>query len=304
MRTSALCFLLLAVPGVAAAQVLEIGTSLLTSANAQTPGGCNVMDGGGTFTEATAACSTMGYLAAAHAESSLATSTSGGEVSVFAEASATATGSPSDLTASGIANSVASITWYAASDQHYSVSTTLQGATASFEDTSGSLPASGVLTMGEYYTLNAHGFAFALAQDSNGAETVHAGPLAASAQVTFASVASSTLIRGSVLGCGVPVQGLLVEALSGGAVIASTITGDDGTYLLPDLPGTVDVRVSDPNGVYATEVFAGQTPPIVFDADLGKQIPALPAPAVVAAALVLAWVARTALRRRSQPARA
>jgi len=250
------------------------------------------------MTEASAACAAMGYTAVAHAETSLVASTSGGSVSVYGEASAHATGSPSQLNASGQATSIANITWYVSSNVHYSLSTAVQGgASASFQDSGGPLPPSGVLTTG-YYTLYSNGNAYALARDINGAETVSVGPRIASAEVTFASVGSLTLIRGTVLGCGVPVQGLLVEAISGGSVVASAVTGNDGTYLLPDLPGAVDVRISDPNGVYATEVFANQTPPIVFDADLGKQVPALPAPFAVAAALLLAWLARAALRRR------
>jgi hypothetical protein len=298
MRATRLWILLFILPDLAAAQVVEIGTSLLTSASASTPGGCSMMDGGAGFTEATASCAAMGYLGDGSAASSLFSSPAGGSVSVFAVAAATSTGSPSNLTASGQGDSHALVTWQLFSSYHYSLSTSLlDSATASLSGTSGALPASGVLTP-DFYTLRADGTAFALAQDQNGAETITQGPLAASASVTFAAVGSSTLIRGSVLACGVPVQGLLIEALSGESVVASTVTGDDGSYLLPGLPGAVTLRISDPNGVYATEISASLTPPLTFDADLPKHVPALPAPFGGLAALMLASAAYWSLRRR------
>ena len=263
-----LWILLIFFPNVVPAQVFDLGGSLRATATATTPG-CTQSDGGGGATQAVASCAAQGYTAAGSARASLISSTSGGSVSAFGEGAATATGSISNFTASGLGDGGAVVSWSMISNTHYSLSTSASGGgTASFSDgLSGPLPPSGTLPT-DIYTLRADAFAFAQAQDINGAESVTAGPLEASARVTFAVVGSSTLILGTVLAGGVGKPGLLVEALDGGTVVASTLTGDDGSYLLPDLPGIVTLRISDPEGGFITQVSAPLTPPATFDADL------------------------------------
>ena len=158
------------------------------------------------------------------------------------------------------------------------------------------LPPSGVATASDFYTLRADAFSNALAMDSNGAETVTDGPKSASAQVTFAEVGSSTLIRGTVTSGGVGQRAFLIEALQNGLVIAIATTGDDGTYLLAGLPGTVTIRVSDPEGDLATEFSAPLAPPSTFDAELGALVPALPTALVCVLATAVLLAARRALR--------
>jgi hypothetical protein len=298
MRNLLACILLIASPGLATAQAVELGTSILTTANASVlPGGCSVMDGGGGSTEATASCAAMGSTAAGSAQSSLSSSTSGGSATAFAQASATSSGGPSNLTATGQGGSSALVTWEMLSNTHYSLRTTTSGTGVARLEGPGPLPPSGILSPG-FYTLRAQGTALAQAQDSNGAETVTAGPHTGTADVTFASVGSLTLILGTVTSGGSGAPGLLVEAIDGGAVVASTSTGDDGSYLLPDLPCSVVLRVSDPEGILATQFSGLLVPPATFDADLSAVVPALSAPFAVALGLGLALCARTMRRGR------
>lgn len=285
----------------AAAQVIEQGSSLLTTANAIMPG-CTDTDGGAGATEATASCSAMGYSGASSAVTTASSSTSGGEISAFGEASAGSIGPPATQSASANATSQATITWQMLSDTHYSMSlATSGGATAQLDAGGGALPASGVATPG-FYTLSANASAFAQALDADGVVTVTVGPRSASARVRFAAVGSPTLILGTVSAGGIGAPGLLVEALDGAAVVASTLTGDDGSYLLPDLPGPVAIRASDPAGEFATQVSSPQTPPATFDADLAPAVPALPG--AFPAALGLALLAGAALRLRARRRRA
>ena len=266
--TRMLLILMILLPSGVPAQVLELGGSLLATATAETPG-CSDSEGGANATEAVASCAAQGYTAAGSAGASLTSSTSGGSASAFAEAAASSTGSSSNFTASGLGNGAAVVSWSMGSDTHYSVSISAAGgASASFSDgTSGPLPPSGVLPA-DIYQLRADAFASAQAQDINGAESVTDGPKEAFARVTFAVVGSSTLIRGTVLAGVVGRPGLLVEALIGETVVASALTGDDGSFLLPDLPGTVTLRISDPGDSFLTEVSNPLTPPATFITDL------------------------------------
>ncbi len=256
-------------PALTAAQVTELGDSLLASASATMPG-CTDTDGGADATEAAAACSTMvGYAAAGSARASFTSSTSGGTVDAFAQASAASIGPPATQTATGAGDGQAVVSWTMGSDTLYSLSTTISGgASASFSDgMSGPLPPSGTLPP-DIYELRASASALAQAQDLNGAESVTAGPREASARVTFAPVGSPTLIRGTVLAGGVGTPGLLVEALDGGTVVASTLTGDDGSYLLDGISGPVRLRISDPEGGFASLLSDPLSPPATLNADL------------------------------------
>ncbi len=268
MRRAAWWIPLIFFQGIASAQVTELGESRLASATATTPG-CSESDGGADATAAAASCDAQGYTAAASAQASFTTSTSGGTVSASAQGVATSTGSPANQTATGSGSGQAVVSWSMASDTHYSLSITVSGGgMASFSDgISGPLPSSGILAADDY-ELRAGADALAQAQDINGVETVMAGPADASARVHFAVVGSGTLILGIVLADGVGTPGLLVEALDGGSVVASTLTGDDGSYLLPDLLGVVTLRISDPAGGFATQISGPLAPPATFNADL------------------------------------
>ncbi len=254
--------------GVSSGQVVELSGSRVATANATTPG-CSESDGGADATAAAAACDAQGYTAAASAQASFGSSSSGGTVSAFAQGVATSTGSSSNFTATGAGSGQAVVSWSMLSDTHYSLSVTqADGGTASFSDgMSGPLPSSGILPA-DIYQLRAGADALAQARDINGPETVTAGPAQASARVRFAVVGSTTLILGTVLAGGTGAPGLLVEALVGGSVVDSTLTGDDGSYLLPDLPGTVTLRISDPAGGFAPLISAPLSPPATFNADL------------------------------------
>ncbi len=273
-----LWWLLIVFPGVALAQVIEIGESFVATAVAVTPG-CTVSDGGADVTNATALCDAQGYTAAGTAQASLNSSETGGDVFAFAEAAATSTGSISNLTATGSGDGAAVVTWLMQSSTHYSRSIAISdGASASFSsDISGPLGPSGIVP-GDFYTLRANASALAQAQDINGVESVTDGPRDASMRIVFAVVGSITLIRGTVLADGEGIPGLLIEAMgneSNGsegngnqAIVASTLTGDDGSYLLPNLAGTVTLRISDPQGMFLTQVSDPLTPPTSFNTNL------------------------------------
>lgn len=250
------------------AQVVEGGNSRVATANAVTPG-CNEADGGAGATAAAASCDAQGYTAVASASASSTLSADGGTASASAYGVATSTGSISNFTATGSGNGQIALSWSMLSATHYSLSVTVAGGgTAAFSDgMSGPLPPSGILPA-DVYQLNVGATALAQARDINGVETVIAGPVSASARVSFAEVGSTTLILGTVLAGGVGTPGLLVEARVGGTVVASTLTGDDGSYLLPDLPGTVTLRISDPAGGFAPRLSAPLMPPATFDVDL------------------------------------
>ncbi len=64
------------------------------------------------------------------------------------------------------------------------------------------------------------------------------------------------------------IAGLLIEALDAELVVAHTFTGDDGSYLLTDLGGSVTLRISDPEGRFLTQVSDSVTPPATFNANL------------------------------------
>ena len=107
-------------------------------------------------------------------------------------------------------------------------------------------------------------------------------------QLTFARNASISLIMGTALAGGVGRSGLIVEALDP-APLATTSTGDDGSYLLPDITGPVTIRVSDPEGNFVTAESAPVSPPATVDFDLAPvvQLPALGGPLAVLLCLML-----------------
>jgi hypothetical protein len=169
----------------------------------------------------------------------------------------------------------------------------------------GTLPASGTLPA-DIYSLIVSGNAFAVARDINGPETITAIPVTGEGSVRFALVGSMTLVMGVVLADGVGVSGLFVEALDADAlVISSTSTGDDGSYLLPELVGVVTVRASDPAGGFVAQQSESLSPPATQNFDLAPT-PAAPALSVFAIALLCgvmlgltAWAGHT--RRPDRP---
>jgi hypothetical protein len=287
--------------GPARAEVFVQGNSILTVATAFTLG-CNESHGGGGATDALALCAANGYTAGAAAHTESGASASGGSVSVFAEAGATSVGGSANRTASGNGTSTAVITWQMTTDTHYAVSSvslpTPANASAVFEDTLGNpLATSGVLAPG-FYVLRGTTMASAFAMDVNGAESVSAGPFSASADVTFADVGSPTLVLGTITVGGLGTAGLRVDALASQTVVASAITAADGTYLLPDLPGTITLRISDPTGVVPTKTSGALSPPQTFDLDLPPpSVPALAAPFAVALGAALLVAGRKACTR-------
>ncbi len=291
----------------ARAEVFLQGESILTVATAQTLG-CTDSDGGGGATEATAACAAFGYTAAASAQTSSSASASGGSVSVLAEGGATSVGGNGNQNASGNGTSTAVITWQMTTDTHYSVSSlalpTPGNATAGLEDAVGNpLATSGVVPAG-FYVLLAHTMASALAQDVNGAESVSAGPFSASAHVTFAEVGSPTLVLGTITVAGVGRPGLVVDAFVGQTIVASAITAADGSYLLPNLPGTVTLEISDPTGVLAMQTSGPLTPPQTVNVDLPPpSVPLLSATFAGVMAGVLAAAGRRAAKRAGRSSR-
>ncbi len=289
-------------PMTATAAVFDLGGSAPLTASATMPG-CSDSDNGGGSSQATASCAAGGYAAAASAQASRTASVEGGEVFAFAEAAATSIGPPGTQQASGNASGSANNSWTVTTDTWYSLAVESSGgATAEFtDDVSGPFPPSGVLTP-DTYVLRAVASANATAQDSSGAQTVTAGPQEGSASVVFAEVGSPDLIRGTITAGGSAVPGVRVEARDGGVVVKVAFTGNDGSYLLDDLPGTVTLHVSHPLGGFVPLVSAPLTPPTTFDADLAAHaVPALSPFAqwgLLATLLIVAgWRTRNVRRR-------
>ncbi len=298
-------FLASALPGRSTAEVFLQGTSILGLATAQTLG-CNESDGGGGATQAQASCSFAGYAASASAEAEASGSTTGGQVRVFAEASASSVGGNQQNTASGVGTATVVVSWQITSDTQYSVESVVDsapgGGTAGFTEGDGTpLPASGLLPAG-FYALRADASAIALAEDRNGVEVSNVGPFNATARVVFAPVDSPSLLFGKVTSRSVGVGGLELAALVGGNVVATTRSGDDGGYLIDGLPGAVEIRVSDPTGQLPTALFGPVTPPARFDIELtSPPVPILSYPTQIVLAFVLAGTCMSIVRRLRSP---
>jgi hypothetical protein len=269
---------ILLIPASADAQVTPQGGSFQTTASANAPG-CSDNDGGLGISPAAAACvDGQGYAASAGSSAGFAQDAQGGSATVSAEASATVIGSAAHQQSTGNASGIVGMSWLVGSDVHYSLSSDVSGGGfAQLSDNMGILPPSGVLAAGNSYGFNAGASAFANAKDVNGAETVIATPSDATAVVTFAVVGSLTLVMGTATAGGGGMAGLLVEALDGSqVVVATTLTGDDGSYLLPSIGTTVTLRISDPGARFATAVSPPLSAPATFDTDLAP-IPNVPA---------------------------
>jgi hypothetical protein len=194
-------------------------------------------------------------------------------LSASAQAGATAPGDfpINSSNANAFASSFAG--WEVSGTVLYSVSVTGSAPVTIQGNLGVNLPPSGTLVASDSLTVSLNPNAFALARDS--------GPLTAAesesgdVEVTFALVAATDLIMGTVLGDGSPTAGLRVEALVVGIPVASAQTASDGSYLLPGLPGPVVLRLSDPSGNFVTELSPELTPPATYDADLAPT-PAVP----------------------------
>lgn len=304
MRFLAILFPLLTLSPVAMAQIVFQGGSFQTSVSATIPG-CTDNAGAVGVSPASAFCSAGGYSAVASGAAGFSTHAQGGEVTASADAAATSTGGPPLQQSNAISTNNAGANWTLSVPTHYSLVTETSG--GAFVNFSGAgvpfpPPASGVLT-GSAYGLAISTNANAIANDSNGAEIVTAIPQTGTASVTFAEVDSPTLIMGTVLAGGVPMANLVVEALDGVVVVATTRTGNDSTYLLDGIGVSVTLRLSDPSGQFAEETSPLLTPPATYDADLevNTKVPVLGGPVLVGLALVLALVgARVAAHRRSE----
>lgn len=300
------------IAGSAAAQVTPLGLAITSRTTADTfdstGGTCGDLDGGGGFSSATSSCSDLqGETAAASAFTDATSDARGGDFSVDAQAGATAVPAPGPNNARAIATSTSTAleNWSLAGDTFYVVSlstvsdpggpTGAANASASFSGGGGA--PSGVLGMGTY-SLQATADVSATANE-NGPVT-SAASASATARVTFAPVASSTLVRGVVTAGGQPKAGLLVQAWSGPTLLDSALTGDDGNYLLPDVTAPAFLRFSDPLGRYVFVESGVVTPPAVVNADLPATVPALPAPGLGVLALGLLASTRWRARRRER----
>ena len=299
--------------GSAVAQVTPTGLAIVSETAADTRdsigGSCSDMDGGPGFTSSTSSCSdAQGETAASSAQTTATSDARGGDFAVVAQAGATAVPAPGPQQAFGLATAGASAleNWTLSSDTFYVVSlstasdpggpTGSASATATFSGGGGA--PSGLLTAG-VYALQATADASALARETGPVTSAASG--SATARVTFAPAVSSTLVRGVVTAGGLPRAGLLVEALDGPVVLDSGLSGDDGSYLLPDVTSPATIRFSDPAGNFQTFESGVVTPPAVVNADLLAlpTVPALPAALVLVLALALLAVARGALGRRA-----
>jgi hypothetical protein len=300
MRSLVLFALLLVAAPSATAQILFQGGSFQTSVAANTPGCSDDLGGGVGVSPATASCVTGGYAAVANGAAGFSTHPNGGEVTASGEATATSVGPPSQGQSSANSTNNAGANWKLSVPTHYSLVTDISG--GAFVNFSGPgvafpPPPSGILT-GVDYGLNASVAVSATARDSNGAETVTAVPQAGAIVVTFAEVNSPTLIMGTVLAGGSPMPSLLIEALEGPVVVATTRTGNDSSYLLDDLPASVTLRISDPTNVFASETSSLLFPPTTFDADLemNPSVPVLSDALLSGLALLLALMGITHIR--------
>lgn len=283
-----------------AAQVTPLGGSFTSTAGANTPG-CSDSDGGAGVSLATASCSdAQGYTAAGSGAAGFTQDANGGQAEASASASASSIGALPPQQSNGSGTGSASMSWFVGSNTYYSLASVSAGSSlVNFSGSMGSLPPSGILATGTYGLAVSAG-ANATASDVGGAQVVNATPASALGTLTFAAVGSPTLVRGTVTAAGLGRSGLLVEVLGpdrGSEGVIRTLTGDDGSYLLPFLVGAVTLRVSDPDGGFAPVISPPLTPPTVFDVDLAPAavpLTAYPLLLIVATALVGARL----LRRR------
>jgi hypothetical protein len=82
--------------------------------------------------------------------------------------------------------------------------------------------------------------------------------------------------------------------------VSSTLTGDDGSYLLPAIVGPVTLRISDPEGGFVTQESSLLLPPATIDFDLVPvlSLPALQAPLVAFLCALIALAGSWQLRLR------
>lgn len=295
-------FALLLAPA-ALAQITFDGGSFQTEVSAGTPG-CldDGIDGVG-VSPGTASCTTGGYSAVASATAGFSSQANGGEVTAAGEAEAATTGGPPLESSTAISTSTAGAAWILGAPAHYSL--VIESAGGAFTNFSGMgvpfpAPPSGIVT-GTNYSLNVSVNMTAAANDLSGAEIVVATPQTVTASVTFAPVGSPTLIMGTVLAGGSAMPNLLIEALDGPVVVATTQTANDGSYLLDGLPASVNIRSSDPSGAFVTETSSLLFPPATYNTDLAPitTIPALRGPFLLGLALMLALTAVRVSSRRA-----
>lgn len=312
IRFSLLMLCSLILPGAASGQIILQTGSFQTSTAATTTasGGSTCTDPGGgvNVPSGSSSCADVdGNTAAGSAQANVSVDTQGADFSLTANGSGSVVvGQPGPFAAqangSGSANAVRN--WFLTNDTLYSLAVAksaefeggaaLANAIVSF---SGGSAASGLLTSGTY------SMTASVTAAAGGIETgllTGAASASANARLTFAEAASPTLVQGTVLGEGIGLPGLLVEALDRATVIDSALTGDDGSYLLPLVTTSVTLRVSDPAGGFTTVESTLLAPPATFDTDLVATplVPTLtPSWLGVLAVLILGtgWVARRKL---------
>jgi hypothetical protein len=298
-----LSLLLLMLPSTATALISFTGGSFQTSVDVTMPG-CQDDAGDVLVSPVSVVCSAGGYSGVASAATGFSGQFDGGEVTASGEAEATSAGPPGTTRSSALSINTASADWTLTAPTHYSLMIESQG--GAFVNFSGTgvpfpPPASGVLT-GTDYGLAVSVNMSAVANDLGGPTTVVATPQSITAHLTLAEVGSPTLIMGTVLAGGAAMPGLLIEALDGLVVVATTRTASDGSYLLDGIGTSVTLRLSDPGGNFATESSPLLFPPATYNADLTAiaSVPALGGALLVGLALTLTLLgSRSAARRTS-----
>ena len=289
----ALLFAPLFLAPAAFAQITPVGGTVNAFAHVVIPG-CDLTDGGVGSTEASTACSLSGYAAAADSTSTLTVHSFGGIVTGSAAGGATVPGLGTSGQSNANGSSSAVHTWQLGGDTHYTLQTEISG--GGVVNFGSSLPPSGILSAG-FYGLAVSASIAVVAFDSMGPETVNAVPESVMGRVTFAEFGSPTLIKGQVLAGGAAQPGLLIEALDGAVIVATAFTANDGAYLLPDLGPSVRLRISDPQGIFATQFSPPVAPPATFDADLGAAVP-IPPPVVGFVLVALGLTGALSVRKR------
>ncbi|MEM7079628.1 MAG: hypothetical protein AAF513_13480, partial [Pseudomonadota bacterium] len=228
----------------------------------------------------------QGNAAAGSANTNAISDTRGGEFYVISQAAAGVVQAPGPFNANATASGNASAleNWTLSGDTHFSVALDSQSdfdgtassanATATFSGGGGA--SSGILSAGTYSMLTS---ASSNAGASESGAQTGAANAEAMGRVTFAPVGSPTLVRGTITAGGLAQPGLIVEAFDGTTLIDSALTGDDGSYLLPEVLVAATLRVRDPNGGFQTLETSVLAPPAVFDTNLPPLVvPALPLP--------------------------
>ena len=261
----------------ASAQFTLSSSSTQTGASASTPS-CNDFGNGGVGVPlATASCSgPAGYNVASSASASVVTNANGAALEVSAESAAVTPGTLTSKTSNGNAFATSFASWSVSASVLYSISVAGSTPLSITGNLGVVLPPAGLLVAGDTLTVSFNPNVTALARDSG--PVTDAAAASGEAEVTLVPLGASDLIMGTVLADGNAMAGLLVEALVSGSPIASTQTASDGSYLLPGLPGSVVLRLSDPGGQFVTELSPTLTPPATYDADLAPtpSVPGLP----------------------------